>query len=55
VRLLYVDTGRLSRLKYKLICHFKLVVDMVREFVNDTVGPAFLEREVMGLGVDRYR
>ena len=25
-----------------------------REFVNDTGGPAFLERELMGLGVDGY-
>ena len=34
-----VDTGRLSGLKYELIQHLKLVVDMVRgdirEFVND--------------------
>ena len=30
VRLLDVDTGRLLGLKYKLICHFKLAVDMVR-------------------------
>ena len=29
VSLLDVDTGRLSGLKYKLICHFKLVADMV--------------------------
>ena len=39
VKLLDVDTRRLSGLKYKLICHFKLAVDMVgggiREFVND--------------------
>ena len=39
MRLPDVDTRRLSGLKYKLICHFKLVVDMVgsgiREFVND--------------------
>ena len=38
-KLLDVDTGRLSGLKYELIQHLKLVVDMVRgdirEFVND--------------------
>jgi hypothetical protein len=27
----------------------------IREFVNDTGGPAFFERELMGLGVDEYR
>ena len=51
-----IDTGRLSELKYKLICCFKLVADMVQggiwEFVNDTDGSEFLERELMGLGVD---
>ena len=56
MRLADVDTGRLSGLKYKLLHLFKLAVDMVRggiqEFVNDTNGPAFLEREVMGLDVD---
>ena len=26
----------------------------IREFVNDEEGPAFLERELMGLGVDEY-
>ena len=29
VRFTDVNTGRLSGLKYKLVCHFKLVVDMV--------------------------
>ena len=47
--------GDLSGLKYKLICHLKLMADMVGggtwEFVNDTDGPAFLERELMGLSV----
>ena len=42
-------------LKYKLICSFKLAADMVRDgirkSVNDANGPAFLERELMGLGV----
>ena len=55
MRLSNVDIRRLLELKYKLMCHFKLAADMVREFVNDTDGPAFLERELMGLGVDRYR
>ena len=58
VRLLDVDTGRLSGLKCKLICRFKLVADMVgdgiREFVNDMDRPAFLERELMSLGMERY-
>jgi hypothetical protein len=27
----------------------------IREFVNDTDGPAFLERELVGLGVDGYQ
>jgi hypothetical protein len=55
VRLLDVDTGRLSGLKHKLIRHSKFMADMVRvgigEFVNDTDGPAFLERELIGLGM----
>ena len=46
-----VNTGRLFGLKYELVCHFKLAVDMVgggiREFVDR---PAFLERELMGTG-----
>jgi hypothetical protein len=50
VRLLDVDTGRLSGLKYKLICCFKLAANMVRcgikEFVNDMNRPAFLKRNV---------
>ena len=59
MRLSNVETGRLTRFKFKLICSFKLAVDMVRgdirEFVNDMEGPAFLERELMGLGVDGYQ
>ena len=42
-----VDTRILSGLKYKLMCHFKLMADMVgigiRKFVNDVDGSAFLE------------
>ena len=52
-------TRRLSGLKYKLIRSFKLEADMVRggicKFVNDADGSAFLERELVGLGVDGYR
>ena len=52
MRLSDADIGGLSGLKYKLICCFKLASDMVRggiwKFVNDTGGPAFLERELMG-------
>ena len=59
MRLLDVNTKRVSGLKYKLICRLKLAVDMVRnglqEFVNDTDGTAFLERELMGLGVGGYQ
>ena len=59
MRLPNVDTRRLSGLKYKLMCSFKLAADMVRgcirEFVNDMDGPAFLERKLMGLGVDGYQ
>ena len=58
MRLLNVETRRLSGLKYKLICCLKLTADMVRagirKFVNDTDGPAFLERELMGLDMDGY-
>ena len=42
-----------------MICHFILAADVVvsgiREFVDDTDVPAFLERELVGLGVDGYR
>ena len=27
----------------------------IRQFVDDTDGPAFLERELVGLGVNGYR
>ena len=46
MRLSNVDTRRLSGLKYKLMCHFKLAADMVREFVNDT------DRSFPGKGAD---
>ena len=58
VRLPHVDMGRLSGLKYKLICCFKLeaymVWDRIKVLVNYTDGPAFFERELMGLVVDGY-
>jgi hypothetical protein len=41
-----------------LVCCFILTADVVgggiREFVDDTDRPTFLERELVGLGVDRY-
>ena len=47
-----------SGLKDKLMYCSKLATDMVRggiqKFVNDTDEPAFLERKLMGLGVDGY-
>ena len=52
------DTGRLSALKYKLICHLKLPADMVgggiREFVYDMDEIGFLKMELVGFGVDSY-
>ena len=53
MRLSDVGTGRLSGLKDKLVCHFKLAVDMFRELMNDA-DRLLLERELMGLGVDGY-
>ena len=54
-----VDTRRLTGLKYKLICRFKLAVDMVGvasgSFLNNMNGPAFLERQLMGIHMDGYR
>ena len=42
-----------------MVCCSVLATDVVRggirEFVDDTDGPAFLERELVGLGVDGYR
>ena len=41
-----------------MVCSFVLTADVVgggiREFAHDTDGPAFLERELVGLGVDGY-
>ena len=55
VRLSDVDTRELAGFQNELICCFILVGGGVQEFVNDTDGPAFLERELMGLGVDGYQ
>ena len=52
-----VNPGRLSALKYKFVCRFKLAVDMVRggvrEFEYDVDGPAFLKRDLVWTGTGR--
>ena len=59
MRLSDVDTWELAGFQNQLICCFMLAADVVgggiQEFVNNTDGPAFLERELEGLGVDGYR
>ena len=59
MRLSDVDTRELAGFQNKLIRHFMLAADMVgggiREFMNKADGPAFLERELVGLGVDGYQ
>ena len=59
VRLSDVDTWELAGFQNELIRHFMLAADVVgvgiREFMNNVDGPAFLERELVGLGVDGYR
>ena len=44
-------------MKNKLVCHFKLVADMIRsgirEFVYDRDEITILERELVEFGVDR--
>ena len=58
MRLSDVDTWELAGFQNELICHFTSVVGMVEggiwEFMNDTDGPAFMERELVGLGVNGY-
>ena len=49
-----VYAEKLSRLKDKLICSFKLVADMIRELVYDVDGLTFLKRDPMGFGENRY-
>jgi hypothetical protein len=59
VRLLDVDIWELTGFQNKLIRRFMLAADMVgdgiRKFLNNADGSAFLERELVGLGVDGYR
>ena len=54
-----VDTWELVGFQNELICHFILAADLVEggiwEFVNDMEGPAFLERALMGLGMDEHQ
>jgi len=58
VRLLVVDIGRLSGLRYKLVCCFKLLVDMVG-VASGRLGMMWtdqnLETVLMELGVGGYR
>ena len=42
MRLSNVDTGRMTGLKYKLICHFKLAVDMIRGGISSLRPQIFL-------------
>ena len=59
VRLSDVDTWELAGFQNQLIRHFMMAADVVgggiREFVNYMGGPGFLERELVGLGLDGYR
>ena len=58
MRLSDVDAWELTGFQNQLICRFMLAADVVGgciwEFLNNTDGPAFLERELVGLGVDGY-
>ena len=58
VRLSDVDTWELAGFQNQLIQCFMLVADVVGsgiwEFVNNADRPAFMERELVGLGVDGY-
>ena len=59
VRLSDVDAWELAGIQNQFIHCFMLAADVVgggiREFVNNTEGPAFQKRELVGLNVDRYR
>ena len=59
MRLSDVDTWELARFQNQLICSLMLGADVVRggiqQVVNNADGSAFLERELVGLGVDGYR
>ena len=58
VRLSDVDTRELAGFQNELICRFMLAADVVgggfREFMNNADGPAFLESELVGLGLDGH-
>ena len=59
VRLSDVGTWELAGFQNELIRRFMLAANVVGggiwEFMNNTDGLAFLERELVGLGVDGYR
>ena len=59
MRLSDVDTWELMGFQHKLIHSFMLAADVVggsiQKFMNNVDGPAFLERELVGMGVDGYR
>ena len=59
VRLSDVDTRELAGFQNELIHRFMLASDVVGggiwEFMNNADRPAFLERELVGLGVDGYQ
>ena len=59
MRLKDVNVGRLSGLKYKLTCHFKLAANIVGSCISEIMynadGSAFLKRKLMGVGVYQYR
>ena len=50
------NNGKLSGLKYNVVCCYKLVADkvggVVREFLCNADRPAFLKRELIVFGVD---
>ena len=55
VRLSNVDARRLTGLKLICVSNWRRTWSgCIQEFVNDTDGPAFLERELMALGVGGY-
>ena len=58
MRLSEVNTRELVGFQNELILCFMLAADVVGggiwEFMNKTDGPAFLERELVGLGVGGY-
>ena len=59
MRLSDVYTWELAGFQNELIRRFMLVAEVVgggfREFMNNVDGPAFLESELVGLGVDGYQ